>query len=213
MKFVSKFSPYTLGVIQGTQRAEVMSNGVTRYVENTPAFKARFTLKTLNHVEIEAARAQILNNGGPYAFGSIPGRDEGNINIDDAREEGYSSTAHAGYDAYQCLTTFDTEDPAQCPEVFREDVEQFMLSHYELGQAFVRVDDYNLSPPWPTYPTGSEVNVEGVVKFAVMGGFLHAALIYERSTLGRSDLIAGYEEAQAAEQLAKAEEAGLTATV
>lgn len=213
MKFVSRHPNYNLTILDQTQKAEVSPGGATRYVPNDPGFTASFDVRTLSIAEITAAKDQILINGGRYAFGSIPGSDEGNINIQDAADLGYSSTAHTGYDVYQNLSLFDTSDPSQCPPDLRELVEDFMLNHYELGFAFVRVDDYNLTPPWPTYPTKGDVNVEAVVAFAVQGGLVSAALSFEEATGQRPDMLVALQLAADAEQVKRDEEAGLTARV
>lgn len=212
MKFVAK-AQYTLGIKQAVMRPEVSQNGVTSYRAVEPAVKAVFTQRTLSHSEIEAAKAQILNNGGPYAFGSIPGRDEGNINVQDAAQEGYASTAHTGYDAYQSLTTFDTADPRQCSPENRAEVEEFMLGHYDCGNLYVRVDDYNLTPPWPTYPVQGEVNIEALINFAKAGGLIDVAYAFEQAVAQREDVLAALEEAAGELAAQREEEAGLTARV
>lgn len=212
MKFIAKCD-YTLGIKKAVMRPEVSQNGVTTYVPVEPAVKAVFTSKTLSHAEIESARAQFLNNGGPYAFGSIPGRDEGNINVQDAVQEGYTSTAHQGYDVYQNLKTFDTADAQQCPPESRSEVEQFMLAHYDLGNFFVRVDDFALAPPWPTYPVEGDVNVDALVAFAKAGGMVDATLVFEEAVGQREDVIAAFREASMELAAQREEEAGLTARV
>lgn len=213
MKFVSKHPQYVLTIIDATEKAVVLTGGQTRYERDNPGFSANFTVRTLSEAEIKAASDQFYMGIGPDAFGSVPGRDAGNINIQDAAEEGYSSTAHEGFDVYQRLSTFDTSDPTQCPPQLRDEVEAFMVDHYEVGLAFCRVDDYNLTPPWPTYPTGDNPNVEGVVQFAKLGGFVNAAIVYERATRNHPNLVALLEEAQEEERVAAQQEAGLTAVV
>lgn len=213
MKFVSRHPSYVLTILDATQKAETTPSGVTRYVPGEPGYEAKWMQRTLSVAEIEAAKGQILTNGGRYAFGSSPGRDEGNINIQDAADLGYSSTAHTGYDVYQNLSTFDTNDPMQCPPDLKDMVEEFLMEHYELGYAYVRVDDYNLTPPWPTYPAKGDVNVDAVVAFAKQGGLVSAALSYEEAVSQRPDLLAGLQAAADEEQLRRDEEAGLTARV
>jgi hypothetical protein len=212
VKFVAK-ADYTLGIKDAVKRPEVHPNGTTIYIDVEPKLKAIFVHRTLSHVEIEAAKAQILNNGGPYAFGSVPGRDEGNINVQDAMLEGYTSTAHTGYDVYQNLTVFDTADPGMCPPAERTLVEQFMLSHYDLGNLYVRVDDYNLVPPWPTYPVEGDVNVEGVVAYARAGGFAQATLDFEINSANRGELVEALELAVAEEAKERADKEALSAKV
>ena len=68
MKFIAKCD-YTLGIKKPVMKPEVSQNGVTSYRVEVPAVRAVFEQRTLSHAEIESARAQILNNGGPYAFG------------------------------------------------------------------------------------------------------------------------------------------------
>lgn len=212
MKFVAK-STYTLGIKDATRRPEVSQSGVTTYVEVEPKLKATFIHRTLSHGEIEAAKAQILNNGGPYAFGSVPGRDEGNINIQDAAQEGYASTAHTGYDVYQNLACFDTNDPQQCPPEARAEVEQFLLNHYDHGNVFVRVDDWNLTPPWPTYPVSGLVNVEAVVEHARQAGSLADAIAFESSSAGRPELLVALQKADYEASVEREADAALSAQV
>ncbi len=212
MKFIAKCD-YTLGIKKPVMKPEVSQNGVTSYRVEVPAVRAVFEQRTLSHAEIESARAQILNNGGPYAFGSIPGRDEGNINVQDAMQEGYTSTAHQGYDVYQNLKTFDTADPRQCRPEDREEVEQFMLNHYDLGNMFVRVDDYALTPPWPTYPVDGPVNVEALLNFAKAGGLVDVVLTFEAAASQREEVLDAFEVASKELAAQREEEAGLTARV
>jgi hypothetical protein len=213
MKFVSRHPQGVVTIIDATEKAEVLQGGQTRYVPDQREFAAQFVVRTLSEAEIKAAQDQFYMGLGPDAFGSVPGRDAGNINIQDAAEEGYASTAHEGFDIYQRLSTFDTEDPTQCPPQYREAAEEILSNHYANGFDWCRVDNYNLSPPWPTYPTGDNPNVEGVVQFAKLGGFVNAAIVYERATRNHPNLIALLEEAQEEERVAQAQEAGLTATV
>lgn len=215
MKFVSVHPGYRITVSSGTQRAVVHPSGVTEFMPNDDTFTAEFKLKTLSVAEIAAATEQLLSGPqGRFAFGSTPGRDEGNINILDAMDEGYTSTAHDGYDPYQNLSTFDTKDEAQCPAKWREPTEAYLLGHYEKERAYVRVDDYNITPPWPTYPQSGKVNSADLLRFAKAGGFLEVALEFELSQDDQrdgliSDLRAAVEEKRAAEE----QEAALSAKV
>jgi hypothetical protein len=200
-------------VVSDSQRAEVDSQGVTRYVQSDPGFLAQWEVKTLSDADITAAKEQILMRGGRYAFGSIPGSDEGNINIQDAVDLGYSSTAHDSFDVYQRLSLFDTEDPAQCPPQYREMTEEFLCGHYELGLDYVRVDNYNLTPPWPTYPIEGDVDVKKLVEFAVTGGLVGPALAFEMASAKRQDLIEALTVIANADLARKQEDAALSATV
>lgn len=214
MKLVSPHSNYNINVRPGTQRAVTHPSGVTEFMPNGDLFSCQFVMRTLTTKEITAAQEQLL--GGPlgrFAFGSIPGRDEGNINILDAMDLGYASTAHEGYEPWQNLSTFDTADPTMCPAQDRDEVEAYLLASNEYGRAYVRVDNYNLTPPWPTYPVTGAVDIDSIVKFASVGGLLEAALTFEETASNRDELI---EALRAALVVAKAEadeQAGLTARV
>lgn len=214
MKFVSVHPGYKNTVQSGTQRAVTHPSGVTEFYPNDDSFTAEFKVKTLSIREITAATEQLL--GGPqgrFVFGSHPSRDEGNISPEAAIEMGYTGTAHDGFDPYQQLSTFDTADPMQCPERWREQTEEYLCNHYERERAYVRVDDYNLTPPWPTYPVAGKVDVEALVRFASAGGLLEAALEFELGQSQRAPLVAALEKAVGVLVAKQTEEAALTAKV
>lgn len=216
MKFVSTSAHYRMSISGGGQRAITHGSGITEFIPNSedPPVIAQFEVKTLSSAEITAAQEQLL--GGPlgrHVFGSVPGRDEGNINILDAMDEGYASTAHDGFEPWQNLSTFDTANPQQCKPQHREEVEAYLLNHYELGRAYVRVDNYNLSLPWPTYPVKGAVDTDSIVKFAKVGGLLETALVYEENTAARPELIEALREALVVAQAEAEEQAGLSARV
>lgn len=214
MKFVSVHPGYKITVASGTQRAITHPSGATEFISNDDSFTAEFRVQTLSIREITAATEQLL--GGPqgrFVFGSHPSRDEGNIHPDSAIEMGYAGTAHDGFDPYQQLSTFDTADEKQCPERWRELTEEFLANHYERERAYVRVDDYNLTPPWPTYPQAGKVDVEALVRFASAGGLLEAALEYELGQAKRAPLVTALEKALATLTAKQEEEAALTARV
>lgn len=214
MKFVSVHPGYKITVQSGTQRAVTHPSGVTEFYPNDDAFTAEFKVQALSVREITAATEQLL--GGPrgrYVFGSHPSRDEGNISPEAAIEMGYTGTAHDGYDPYQQLSSFDTRDEAQCPERWREQTEEFLVNHYERERAYVRVDDYNLTPPWPTFPVAGKVEVAPLVRFAGQAGLLEAALEFELGQSNRAPLVAALETAIAELHAKQEEEAALTARV
>jgi hypothetical protein len=214
MKFVSTSGGYVININPGTQRAITHPSGVTEFMPNGDLFSAHFKLQTLSMAEITAAQEQFL--GGPlgrFAFGSVPAREEGTINILDAMDEGYTSTAHDGYEPWQNLSTFDTKDPRQCPPELREEVEAYLLASNEYGRAYVRVDNYNLTPPWPTYPVTGVVDIDSIVKFAKVGGLLDAAIVYEENSGNREDLLEALNAARGVARAEAEEQAGLTARV
>lgn len=213
MKFVSRHANYKIQVVADTTRAEILQGGSTRYVPDNRGFDAQFVVRTLSVREIEAAKNQFLQKLGPDAFGSTPVPMAGNMNVADAVDLGYSSTAHTSYDVYQSLSSFDSADPAQCPPELREFTEQFLSEHYENGFAFCRVDNYNITPPWPTYPVEGPVNVEAVVRFAKAGGLVSEALIFESEGPQRADLMEALNKASHDEAAERDQEAGLTARV
>lgn len=214
MKFVSRHGNHKIGIIPQTQSPIVNPSGSTVFVPNQDGFEAVFEIKTLTATEIDAAKTQIFANATDgQAFGSIPKTDSGLLDVQEGIAAGYNRLNYDGYDVYQNLSTFDTSDPLQCPQAQRELIEQYLLNCGEFGRSYVRVDNWNLQPPWPTYPMGDTVNVVHVVKFAQAGGMLNEALAYERAELQREDLIVGYEAALRAEQAVAEEDAGLTAKV
>lgn len=220
MKFVSRYAAPNITVESGTQRAIVSPSGATSFRDNQDAIEAKFTLKPLDVAEIEAAKAQLYVNdvpgrNGNSAFGSMPLRDEGLISVEEGVAAGYSSLAYQAYDVYQNLSSFDTQDPTQCRPEHRETTETFLLGHYEFGRTYVRVDNWNLTPPWPTYPLGDvdDKTADAVAFFARKGGFLPAALIYERSELQRSNVLAALDAAQAEEMAERELQDGLSAKV
>jgi hypothetical protein len=143
----------------------------------------------------------------------MPGVEEGNINVQDALEEGYTTTAHEAYDPYLNMALFDSNNPAQCPPERKEAVEAFLLGHYELGRSFVRVDNYNLTPPWPTYPVEGDVDVEKFMRFVKAGGFAAAALQYEEEASNRPEIVEALRAQVTAELVQAEEDAGLSAKV
>jgi hypothetical protein len=100
-----------------------------------------------------------------------------------------------------------------CPPDLKEKVEDWLLNHYELGRDYVRVDNYNIAPPWPTYPIAGEYKVADVLTFAKVGGLVNAALVYEKAAGGRQDLIVALEQAADEQTKRELEQADLTATV
>lgn len=213
MKFVSRHTGHAITFNSGTTRAVVNTSGATSFIDNGDFLNLKFEQRTLSLAEIEAAKDQLFTgNKDGQAFGSQPSRDEGLINIDEALAAGYADLNYEAYDVYQNLGVFDTEDPRTCPPHLKGEVEEFLLSNPEYGRAFVRVDNYNLTPPWPTYPRGV-CNVPDVVRFAQVGGMLVDALAYERAGEQRPELLAAYEAALELEQAKAQEDAGLSARV
>lgn len=214
MRFIAASEGNTMVIDGGTVSTITHRSGVTEFVNNGDYFDVTFQHKTLSVRDIAAAKEQLM--GGPmgrFAFGSHPGIEEGNINIDDARLMGYNTTTHDAYDPYMRLGIIDTEDPRQVPPERKEEVEQILLNHEQCGLAYVRVDDFKLAPPWPTYPSTGEVKVDAVVKFATAAGLLEAAHEYELVVGKREDLVAAYEAALKVERSKREEDAGLTARV
>lgn len=214
MRFIAASEGNTIIVDGGTMSTITHRSGVTEFVNNGDYFDVTFQHKTLSVRDIAAAKEQLM--GGPmgrFAFGSHPGIEEGNINIDDARLMGYNTTTHDAYDPYMRLGIIDTDDPKQVPPERKEEVENLLLSHEQLGLAYVRVDDFKIAPPWPTYPSTGEIKVDAVVKFAVAAGLVEAANEYELVYGKREELLAAYKVALAAERAKREEDAGLTARV
>lgn len=214
MKFVSKHANHSISIDGGTSKAVVHPSGVTEFISNGDVYEANFKPSILTLAEIDAAKEQFIDGPlGRFAFGSMPGVEEGNINIQDAMEEGYTTTAHESYDPYLHMALFDTANPAQCPPHRREEVEAFLLGHYELGRSYVRVDNYNLTPPWPTYPIEGDVDVEKFMRFVKAGGLAAVALQYEEAAANREELVEALR-AQVTVELEQAQEdAGLSARV
>lgn len=214
MKFASRHAGHAITFNSGTTRAIVSPGGATSFIENGDFFNVKFEEARFSAAEIEAAKEQLFSGAKEgNAFGSTPSRDEGLISVDEAVAAGYAHLNYDGYDVYQNLGSFDTEDPRVCPPQIKDEVEQFLLGHQEYGVVFVRVDNYNLTPPWPTYPLGPEVNIANVVRFAQAGGFLVEALTYEVNVGQRLELIEAYKVALAKEQAEAEEDAGLSARV
>lgn len=215
MKFASRHAGHALTFNSGTTSAIVTPSGATQFLDNGDFFNVKFEEARFDAAEIEAAKEQLFGAApeGKNAFGSTPSRDEGLISVDEAVAAGYAHLNYDGYDVYQNLGSFNTEDPRQCPPAIREEVEQFMLGHAEYGVVFVRVDNFNLTPPWPTYPQGDVVNVEAVVRFAKAGGFLVETITYETNVGRRPALVEALKLALAEEQAVAEEDAGLSARV
>lgn len=221
MKFVSRYAAPNITVESGTQRAITTPSGATVFRDNQDTIEAKFTLKPLDLAEIAAAKEQLYVNdvpgrNGNSAFGSMPLRDEGLISVEEGVAAGYSSLAYQAYDVYQNLSSFDTEDPTQCRPENRETVEAFLLGHYEFGRTYVRVDNWNLTPPWPTYPMADELDEKsavGVAYFARKGGMLPESLAYERSEKRRANLLAALEAAEAEDKSERELHDGLSAKV
>lgn len=214
MKFASRHAGHALTFNSGTTRAIVTPSGATSFLDNGDFFNVKFEEARFDAAEIEAAKEQLFSGAKDgNAFGSTPSRDEGLISVDEAVAAGYAHLNYDGYDVYQNLGSFDTNDPRQCPPPIREEVEQFLLGHAEFGVVFVRVDNYNLTPPWPTYPSGPEVNIEAIVRFAKAGGFLVPTITYEANSESRPALLEALKKALAEEQAQAEEDAGLSARV
>lgn len=214
MKFISKHGAHKITVNSGTSSPVVYKGGATEFRSNNDDFTAVFEVKTLTAREIESAKEQIFSNAKHgQAFGSPPRAEGGLIDVAEAVEGGFGSMHYDGYDVYQSLSTFDTANPLQCPPEWREETEQFLLNCPEYGYAIVRVDNWNLQPPWPTYPEGPNPNIANVVKFAQAGGLLNEALAFEEAEYNRPELIQALKAALAAEVAASEEDAGLSAKV
>lgn len=217
MRFIGVHPGYSMTFNGGTRRAITHPSGTTEFIDNGDFFSIDFKPGAghLTTQEIETAK-QLLYAGpqGRFVFGSHPSSEEGNINVLDARVEGYAQTAHQGYDPYQQLSYYDTKDPKMCPPEKRDEIEAFLLNHHEASRAYVRVDLAVLTPPWPSYPEeGATYDAKKVAAFAAAGGMLDIALSYEEATTERPDLIAAYAVAKEAAEKRAAEEAGLSARV
>lgn len=221
MKFVSRYARHAITYNGGTRQVILSPSGVTEFIDRGDLLQVQFDLRTLTPYEIDAAKEQLFNAGqtpgveGQHhqAFGSMPSRDEGLINVEEGLAAGYADLNYQPYDVYQNLGSYDTAEPTQCPPEHREGIESFLLNHNEFGTSFVRVDNYNLAPPWPRYPMGDTVNVADVVRFAKVGGLVEQALAYERATVARPELVALLEEAFAQELEEEREKQALTARV
>lgn len=221
MKFVSRYARHAITYNGGSKQAIQNPSGTTEFIDRGDFLQVQFDLRTLTPLEIDAAKEQLFNVGttpgveGQHhqAFGSMPSRDEGLINVEEALAAGYADLNYEPYDVYQNLGSYDTAEPTQCPPEHREGIEAFLLGHNEFGTSFVRVDDYKLTPPWPRYPMGGAVDVESVVRFAVAGGFVENTLAYERATLAREELVTALEVALQEEIESEREKQALTARV
>lgn len=217
MKFVSRHGGHSISVDGGASRPVLSREGVTTWIESAPILQADFKVRVLTPTEIDAAKEQMFLHAkdGNNVFGAVPSSEPGLLGVEEGVAAGYGHLNYEGYDPYQGLGSFDTEDPLQCPPDRRHEVEQFLLSCNEFNQSFVRVDNWNLTPPWPTYPTG-DINAETIaslVRFAKAGGLLVPAINYEKSGPSRPELVAAFEAALAEEQKEAIITDGLSATV
>lgn len=215
MKFVSKHAGHSITVDGGATRPVLSREGVTTWIESAPVLQADFKVRTLTPTEIDAAKEQLLTVApvGAMAFGAVPSLEAGLIGVEEGVAAGYGHLNYEGYDPYQGLGSYDTEDPTQCPPDRRAEVEDFLLNCPEFGQAFFRVDNWNLTPPWPTYSMDPDVKVSGMVNLAQAAGLLVPAINYEKAGPKRANLIAAYEEALVKEQAEQKINQGLSATV
>lgn len=214
MKFVSRYVAPVITVNSGTQRAIILEGGATQFRDNGDMFNVQFEILTLTAAEIDAAKKQLFAGalGEKPAFGSTPSRDEGILNVDEGAAMGYADLNYEGYDIYQNLSLYDTNDPRMCPPQKRAEVEEFLLGHYEFGHSYVRVDNYDLTPPWPTYPKGVCAYAD-VARFAQVGGLLNEALAYEQASEQRPELLELYAEMLKVEVAKSEEDAALSARV
>lgn len=214
MKFVSKHAGHTISIEGGSQRPVLNREGVTTFIESAPVLQADFKLRVLSAAEIDAAKEQIFAySKDGQAFGAVPSLESGLIGVEEGVAAGYGQLNYEGYDPYQGLSVYDTDDPTQCPPDRREEVEAFLLACPEFNVSYVRVDNWNLQPPWPTYSLDPDVKVDGMVKLAQASGFLVPAINYEKAGPRRANLIAAYEKALAAEQAEAVITEDLSATV
>lgn len=206
MKFVSRYAHFGFNVYGGSFRWTRDSSGNERQTTDVPHFYAQFKTGGLDIDEQAAAIEQFTAINPEHPFGAHPKMTEDVINAQEAMMEGEAHNGHEAFLPYQRLGVFDTANPSQCPPALREDAEAALLGAGEFGVDLVRIDNYNLVPPWPSYPTAANANAEKLVAFAKQGGMEFAQVLrYELATLARPSLVKAFAEAEAEQSRERAE--------
>lgn len=194
MKFISRYGKFGFNADPGTQRWVTDASGNSRQVNNNDGLWLQFLPGGLSIDEQQAALEQFTRINPAHPFGASPKMHDDVISAQEALAEGEAHNAHEGYMPYQGLGRFDTEDPAQCPATKREAAEAALLGSSEFGVDLIRIDNYNLVAPWPTYPTQATAKVDGIISFAKQGGYdFREILRYEKATHARKGLIEAIE--------------------
>lgn len=210
MKFISRYGKFAFNADPGTQRWVTDASGNSRQVNNNDGLWLQFLPGGLSLEEQQAALEQFTRINPSHPFGASPKMHDDVISAQEALAEGEAHNAHEGYMPYQGLGRFDTEDKTQCPPAQREAAEAALLGASEFGVDLIRIDNYNLTPPWPTYPTAATAKVEGIISFAKQGGYdFREILRYEKGTLARKGVVEALEAEVEAADLAHAEEQAL----
>lgn len=210
MLFVAKYAKYRLLVQGGSMRWVRDPSGAERQVDNGDSFWADFQLGGLDLHDRDLAVQEFTRLNPQGAFGAEPIMVDGSIDATEAAMDGNSSNVHEGYQVWQRLSRFDTEDGRMCPARWREAAEERLQSseHGDFGRDYIRLDILTLVAPWPTY---DEMDAAEVVPFAVAGGYdLEHVLRYEKAMQKRSEVGKPLKVALDAQRAARAEQAALT---
>lgn len=209
MKFISKYAKFGFNASPGTQKWVTDSSGNSRQVDNNDGIYLQFAPGGLTLDEQQAALEQLTRVNALHPFGATPKMNDDVISAQEALAEGEAHNAHDGFSPYQRLGRFDTEDPTQCPARIKDAAEAALLAANEFGHDLFRIDNYNLVPPWPTYPEAANAKLEGVLAYAKQGGLdFRQILRYEKATTARKAWITAFEkEIEEADQAAREEDA------
>jgi hypothetical protein len=160
MRFVSQFTPFSVGIKPGRKR--FTDYGIEQ-VE--PEIDAQFDPFGWNQHDMEVAFQNFKFRG----------------------QFQYEDEATPVNPAYR-LAVYDTDEEALkngWDEATKEVVEQRLLDAGSYGQAFIRVEEIALQPPWPTYDEFDGKPEALVVMVGDLGFDPEVVLHYEESKWGQ----------------------------
>lgn len=209
MLFVAKFAKYRHLISGGSVRWVRDREGHERQVDNGDIFWAEFTLGGLELYDRDLAVQEFRRLNSNEAFGAEPQMIDGTIDATEAATDGDAYNQHEGYQAYQRLSRFDTEDGRICPARWKDAAEECLLASSDFGRDFIRLDLLTLVAPWATY---DEMDPAMIVPFALAGGFdLDHVVRYEKATKKRQEVGVPLAAALKEKRARDAEQAALTA--
>jgi hypothetical protein len=208
MLFVSKYAAYRHVISPGTMRWVRDPSGAERQVDNGDFFWAEFKLGGLLPHQQDLALQEFRKISPINPLGAEPMMVEGAISMLDAAEEGETSNVHEGFNPYQRLSRYDTEDGRMCPQRWKESAEETLLASTDFGRDFLRIDLAELTIPWASYDTMPPADIP---MFALAGGFdIDYVIRYEAANQARLEVGKALRAAQKQQQADAAERAKLT---
>ncbi len=210
MLFVSRYAAYRIVVSPGSYRWTKNASGLERQVDNDDHFIADFKVGGLTPHQQDLTVQEFRRINPQGAFGAEPITIDGTINQFDAASEGETSNAHEGYQVWQRISRFDTEDGRMCPLRWKDHAEKAIQESSDFGRDVICLDHLELVLPWPSY---AEMEPGEVARYALAGRYpIDPILRYEKATENREIVVKGLVAARARQEAEDAERALLQVT-